>query len=150
MTTPPEHGNLATAGMAIWAAVGPLVGVLIGAYIANRNQRRHWISSCKKEEYSELISALTKSMMLYIHAHAYLVGRGPEEQQAEAEALTCVGETTRNRIFIASAVRRLNVVKRWHDATRALESGGNVDEFGTTVGKLLDEIRAAAIRDIGA
>ena len=89
-------------------------------------------------------------MLLYIHSHAYLVGMGPEEQRAEAEALTRVGETTRNRIFIAPAVKRLNVVKRWHDATRVLESGGNIDEFATTVGKLLDEIREAAIKDIGA
>jgi hypothetical protein len=150
MTNPTEHGNLAATGMAVWAAVGPLIGVVIGAYIANRNQRQHWISSCKKEEYSELVSALTKAMMKYIETRAYLVARGPEEQRTEAAALASVGETARNRIFIAPTVKRLNVVVRWHDATRALERGGNLDAFAGTVGKLLDEIRDAAIEDIGA
>jgi hypothetical protein len=150
MTTPPDSGNLLTTGMAIWSALGPLVGVLLGASIANRNQRRQWVSSCKKEEYSALISALTKSMMTYISQRAYLVARGPEEQRAEASALTAVGETARNRIFIASTVKRLDVVKRWHDATRTVERDGDLDKFATSVGKLLDEIRDAAIKDIGA
>jgi hypothetical protein len=33
----------------IWAVAGPLLDVLVGAYIANRNQRKHWIADCKKE-----------------------------------------------------------------------------------------------------
>lgn len=139
-----------TTVMAIWSGLGPLAGVFVGAYIANRNQRRQWASTCKKEEYSELISNLTKSMMLYINSRAFPVARGPEEQRAEAEALTRVGETARNRIFIASTVKRLNVVKRWHEATRFIEGGGDLDVFSSTVGKLLDEIRDAALQDIGA
>ncbi len=47
---------IAKVVMAIWTAVGPLVGVFVGAYIANRNQRKHWVGNCKKEEYRELYS----------------------------------------------------------------------------------------------
>jgi hypothetical protein len=134
-----------TTMTAIWAALGPLVGVFIGAYIANRNQRRQWLAGCRKEEYSELISVLTKAMMVYIYQRAYLVAKGPEQQRAEAAALGSVGETARNRIFIASTVKRLDVVKRWHDATRFAEDGGDIDVFAARVGKLLDEIRDDAL-----
>jgi hypothetical protein len=133
-----------------WTYVGPLVGVLIGAYIANRNQRRQWLDSCKKQEYGEMVSVLTKAMMTYISNRASLTAKGPAEQRAEWQALSDVGETARNRIFIASTVQQLNVVDRWHAASRAVESSGNLDAFSTSVGKLLDEIRDAALKDLGA
>jgi hypothetical protein len=142
--------EVATVVKAIWLTAGPLVGVFIGAYIPNRNQKQQWISTCKKEEYSELISVLTKSMMTYIDHSAYLIAKGPAEQREEAEALARVGETSRNRIFIFSAVRELQVVERWHNATRFIESGGNLNEFAKIIGKLLDDIRAHALKDMGA
>jgi hypothetical protein len=148
-----------TTVTAIWAALGPLVGVLIGAYIANLNQRRQWLAGCRKEEYSELISVLTKSLMTYITLQAFLVSKGPgatraewwgpEEQRSEYAALSSVGETARNRLFIAHTVKSLHIVERWHTATRAVESGGSLDEFSASVGKLLDEIRDAALTDLG-
>jgi hypothetical protein len=61
-----------------------------------------------------------------------------------------VGETARNRVFIASSVKQLKVVERWFAATRAIQSGGNLDEFAASTGKLPDEIRDAALKDIGA
>jgi len=95
-------------------------------------------TGCKKEEYSTLISAIAKSMMTYISAYAFApVVRGPDQQKAEFAALTAVGETARNRIFIAPAVKRLSVVERWHDATRSLEKNHDVDQFAASVGKLL-------------
>ena len=89
-------------------------------------------------------------MMIYINLRAFPVAKGPEEQRATSEALSRVAETARNRIFVAPTVKRLNVLKRWHAATRVIEGGGDANEFGTSVGKLLDEIRDAAIKDIGA
>jgi hypothetical protein len=149
MTTPPEPENMLRTGMAIWAAAGPLVGVLIGAYIANRNQRRQWVGNCKKEEYRELISVLTKALSTYLRFHSFGVA-GPEDQRSQADALDRVEETTRDRIFIAPVVKRLGVIKRWHAATTLIEGGGDINAFANSVGILLDEIRDAAIKDIGA
>jgi hypothetical protein len=42
-----------------WAAVGPLIGVLVGAYLTGR-QKRDWLADNKKEEYRELLSAMKK------------------------------------------------------------------------------------------
>lgn len=141
--------TVATIILAVWAALGPLLGVWTGAYIADRNQRRQWISNCKKEEYRELISVLTKALSTYLQIST-LVVTGKQEQRTLLDALSRVGETARDRIFIAHVVKRLDVVKRWHAATELVDDGGDVKVFANSVGILLDELRDAAIKDIGA
>jgi len=52
----------ASAGV-IWSAVGPLMGVCLGAYIASRNQRKQWLLDNKRQEYRELLTALTNGIL---------------------------------------------------------------------------------------
>jgi hypothetical protein len=108
---------------AIWAAFGPLVGVLVGAYIANRDQRRQWVGNCKKEEYRELISVLTKARSTYLQVHHFTPAAGPDQVQALADETFRVAETTGDLIFIAPVVKRLNVLERWYAATTVFEGG---------------------------
>ena len=57
-----QHWELiAKVASAVWPSVTGLVGVLIGAYIANRNQRKHWIADNKKREYQELLTAMSRA-----------------------------------------------------------------------------------------
>jgi len=44
---------------AVWASVGPLVGVLVGALLARSWDRRKWINENRKQEYRELLTTLT-------------------------------------------------------------------------------------------
>jgi len=129
--------------LAVWAALGPLAGVSLGAYIANRNQRRQWLGNCKREEYRELISALTKCLMTHIGA---LPVRGPEQQKAEYEAILLSGEVIRSRIFIAPVVKELRVTERWYEATH--DRKHNPGGFAAAAGKLIDDIREAAVKDL--
>jgi hypothetical protein len=46
---------------ALWAGVGPLVGVLVGAYLTNRIQRRLWLADHKRQEYRELFTVMTNA-----------------------------------------------------------------------------------------
>jgi hypothetical protein len=132
----------ATIILGIWGALGPIVGIYLGAHIANRNQRKQWLSDCKKEEYSSLLSAVTEASV--ICATLPLV-QGPEEQSAAAAARKRVGEVAFSKIFIASAIKRLRVTQRWEDAVR---SGNKSETFADTTGQLMDDIRAEAIKDI--
>jgi hypothetical protein len=142
--------KLVTTGMTIWAAFGPLVGVLVGAYIANRNQRRQWVGNCKKEEYRELISVLTKARTTYLQVHHFPPDVEQHAVQVLADETFRIAEMTGDRIFIASVVKRLNVLERWYAATTLFEAGGEANAFTGSVATLLDEIRDAAIKDIGA
>jgi hypothetical protein len=37
-----------------WSVVGPLVGIVIGAWLARSRRLRHWLLASKKAEYREL------------------------------------------------------------------------------------------------
>src|ERR1700693_2167703 len=144
-----RNENIVTIALVIWSAILPLVGVLVGAYVTNRNQRRQWLSNCKKEEYSELLSVVTKSVMIYLDLFAKPLPPA-EQRRAETNALTRVAEIAQNRIFAAPAVKRLDLVKRWNGAARDLGDDGDIEKFTGIAAKLLKEIRNAAIEDIEA
>src|SRR5216684_3676535 len=57
---------VANHAKAVWAVGGPLLGVLVGAYIANRNQRKQWIAENKKQEYRELLSVMSKGFAEFL------------------------------------------------------------------------------------
>jgi hypothetical protein len=100
-----------------WPAVGPLIGVLIGAYITNRNQRRHWVLDNKRNEYRELISAITRAITLVANMPP---AARPEDQRAAADAeVTAIGMIN-DRIFIAREIEKLHVLNRWHEVMRGL------------------------------
>src|SRR4249920_2709756 len=48
----------------IWAAAGPLVGILIGHYLTRSWQRTQWIADNQKEEYRRLLTALHRLNLL--------------------------------------------------------------------------------------
>jgi hypothetical protein len=50
-----------------WSAVGPLVGVLIGAYLATRNERKHWIRDNERLEFRELLSTMARSFSTIVN-----------------------------------------------------------------------------------
>lgn len=58
-----------------WAVLGPLLGVFIGAYIANRNQRKHWVAENKKQEYRELLSMLVEASSRMISLYTLAIRR---------------------------------------------------------------------------
>jgi hypothetical protein len=43
----------------------PLLGVLLGGWLTNRNQRRDWVADNMKQEYRELLTTLSKTFTLY-------------------------------------------------------------------------------------
>jgi hypothetical protein len=53
----------------IWAAVGPLVGVALGSWLATKSQRKHWLLDNKRAEYRKLLATLaacrTRFAMIY-------------------------------------------------------------------------------------
>jgi hypothetical protein len=130
--------------LSVWAAVGPLVGVLLGAYLATRAQKQHWILDSKKEEYRELLSTLTQSFNVLLDYHAPMVGHGPDEQRAEhaerLKALAAIGD----RLFISDEVKRIDVLNRWHKAVRRLEKDVNGSAFAESVGGILADITNSA------
>jgi hypothetical protein len=105
-----QIGNYISRG---WVALGPLVGVLVGAYITGKRQRRDWLADNKKEEYRELISAISKGLATYLQLYVGQSIRDTADQKQLMLATSHVLETSRSRLFITNQIRRLEVAKRW-------------------------------------
>lgn len=133
-----------TTFLSIWAAVGPLIGVLLGGYLTMRVQRNHWKLDNKKEEYRELIGTLTQSFNVIMDFHAPMVGHGPEEQRAahgaHLKALAVLGD----RLFIADEIKRLDLRNRWNKVAHEIEAGGHSQAFARGVVEIMDDITASA------
>ena len=151
----PVNWNILSAyAKGIWAVAGPLVGVFVGAYIASRNQRKHWIADNKKEEYKELLAALSRAITASFAHRSKLSLHGPTGDQLSStfpKEVVDVAEAIQTRIFIAPVVTDLKVLRRWHAALQIpiLGEKSNAD-FSHVVGELLDNIREAARKDVGA
>lgn len=141
---------VASYSKGLWAVGGPLLGVLVGAYVANRNQKKHWVADNKKEEYRELLSVMTKAKTLYSSVNAGLIEAGPERENALNSAMLNVNETINSRLFIAPIVERLAIQERWNEAAIAFDDGSERTRFPATVNELLRQLRESARLDMGA
>jgi hypothetical protein len=120
----------------VWPAVGPLIGVLVGAYLAKSSDRKKWLSENRKQECQELLGAITACAVKILSDF----GLAQDIEQYAAYLKTI--EVFHTRIFIAEEVEKEKLEERWAAA---------VHEFGLTWMKknfdeALEEIRGKIIR----
>jgi ElaB/YqjD/DUF883 family membrane-anchored ribosome-binding protein len=93
-----------------WIAIGPLVGVLIGARLNQSWQRKRWLLESKQTEYRELISRLSESVHCIVKNWAGITGQQREEARNAVMAGMSVIE---DRILIHKQIVAQNVAARW-------------------------------------
>jgi hypothetical protein len=91
----------------VWTALGPLVGVLIGAWLTRTGDRKKWERENRKEECRELITAISHAATLQIN-----VGNGTSERQVYEAYLESV-RTFHDRIFIAKDIEGTKLLDSW-------------------------------------
>src|ERR1700733_1978487 len=96
---------------------GALAGIVIGHFLTRSSQHKQWLRDNRKEEFRELISAMSTSMVeltLYLSSQkipplepmtAYL--------DSEKQVLRIIGD----RIFISHDIMKLNVFERYTNAS---------------------------------
>lgn len=129
---------------AIWAALGPLVGVCIGAYLAKRWQRDQWIADNKRSEYRKLLTTLAKTFTSILELHTSGVALGPKEQRALFNLEVRASAVMLDRIFIADEIKELDLIKRWNQALRGYDNSLDGDAFGIAFGLIAKDVRKAA------
>lgn len=105
-----------TTLLAIWSALGPLVGVLIGAWLTRLWQREQWVLDGKKAEYRELLSTLSQSYHLIVKLLPTTGGisaLSEEKYQAVEEAWIAGVKVIEDRIFIDQGIRAGNIRESW-------------------------------------
>ena len=130
----------------IWTVIGPLIGVFVGAYIANRNDRKHWIADRKREEYQKLLSALTEAFGELLQLQNKGVLTMDEFNKVQVQVYNAIN----NCIFTSDAViTQLDIFKGWAKASTKLKDGGKA-EFSDSTPLLLEDIRQMTIKDINS
>jgi hypothetical protein len=128
----------------IWPVITSLTGVLIGGYVANRNQRKHWIADNERAEYRELLTTMSRTFNTII----VLVGPGvplsEEEQRKVIEAESELSVVVHDRIFIAASIHKMNVLMRWHEAHQAYRRTYDVGQFSTSFGRIVSDLLKSA------
>jgi len=132
-----------------WSAVGPLFGVLVGAWLATNNQRRLWVLDNKRAEYRKLMSTLSESATAFV----FVYGRDPSPAEGPArravdKAAQKSGSVIFNRLFIAKKIEELRLIDRWTDMTAAYRKDHDTAKFGKELKMLMHDIRTAAVEDL--
>ena len=111
MAQPETWKELGEYSGKVWGVLGPLVGVLVGAYIANRNQKKHWIADNKRAEYRELLSTVHRNSMkmaAICTAPRSNPGLTVEEQKEYDELNLEVVQVMDDRLFINHEINDRN------------------------------------------
>jgi hypothetical protein len=115
---PDPHPHL-TLFFAIWAAVGPMVGIGLGYLLTSQQQRKQWLQDKRREEYRELLSALTTSYMTLMH-----ISEQVENGQKIQAEISLLGEKAkieayrvlRDRLIIAEEIMSAETLVEWDTA----------------------------------
>jgi hypothetical protein len=93
-----------TLALTIWAAIGPMAGLLTGHLLSRSSQRKHWIADCKKQEYGELLRALMRHHFLledYLSSSGPMVGeleRRIKEREEEAAIVIRIAYSSEDKL----------------------------------------------------
>lgn len=136
----------AIAGKA-WSLVGPLAGVLVGAWLARSWDRRKWVNDNRKGEYRELVTELTTAAMALVSK--YQVGpdfMSDADLQATADSYLEALRIIQDRIFIAHELEKMSVFDRWGESVKILTKNKDVRKFEDTFEDMKKEIVAEATK----
>lgn len=136
-----------TVILAIWGAIGPILGVRYGQDLSHRYQRQRWIADSKKKEFKELLGTLDSVIAFYARENVV-----PKEKKAEQseyldtnhKAMWCI----RDRLFIASEMKEHNVLERWRNLLNTFLAGGEFGTFTRGFNELREELVSMATKDI--
>lgn len=131
------------AASAIWSVLNVLIGVLVGAYIAYRIQRKRENTDSKKEEYRELLSTLNQVSSKIADFHGPIVAHSPEEERAYYEAKEKALIVIDSRLFITSEIEKIDLRSRWISAVHDAENGGHSLVFRRTTRQIMRQIISA-------
>lgn len=118
-----------TLSLAVWAAAGPLVGILVGHFLTRSWQRTQWLMDSRKQEYRELLTTLTNTYIVFGQYIGHSIALDPqtrrEVDQAERESYRVV----RDRLFIAKDLQEADILNLWATAVENYKQGLDIKVF---------------------
>ena len=140
-----ETVTLVVAGMGI---VGTLGGSVVGHLLSRSTQREQWERDCRKEEFRELLRALSDHFTILREFERLTYHQTPEEREKLTDAEANFFRIVHSRIYIADDVDQLNIKNRWIDAVkryRAQPDKPDLQTFDKAYYEVNDAIVKAAL-----
>jgi hypothetical protein len=134
-----------TLSFAAWAAIGPLIGLLVGHILTRSWQRQQWLMDNKKQEYRELLSAISHTFVALVSSQAF-DNNNPNALRVELMNLSKdVHRILGDRIFIADDLARTQLRERWMGATNEFLRNCNVETFALRVHEITEALVKLAV-----
>jgi SLT domain-containing protein len=141
----------------IWAVVGPLAGVALGAWQAARWQRKKWILDNKASEYRGILDALNSYRFALVEYYSLykiaLIAMPAQKKYDDQITFAKAGESVTNaladRIFTYPAIEATGARKDWSaiaDELRAEKS--DLNKLLKMVDGLHDKLVKASRNDL--
>ncbi len=134
--------TLIVAGLGIGGTLG---GITVGHFLTQSSQRKQWILDRRKEEWSELLTALAESLRMALKRYQGRVLSGEEEYRIVEAQSNCF-RVIRDRIFIAADVKNLNLENRWSAAVMHHSENLDARKLGAAYDAIRNEIVEAATK----
>jgi hypothetical protein len=137
---------------ALFSLIAAIVSGLVAAIVVHRltRSREHeaWIRNCKKEEFRELMSALSASyaMMLNVYGRGDLALLDEDDQKRLHSTKADVARVMQDRIYITEDLPLQEMANSWFIAMRQYERGRDFESFQTKYQGGRDSIIGAAKR----
>lgn len=103
----------------VWAVVGPLVGVLIGARLARARDREKWLQENRAQECRELLTSISHAATVILNVDVEYGNSVYDADQAYLGSLKIFND----RIFIARDIAEAKVVEVWAHAVGDVRNG---------------------------
>jgi hypothetical protein len=129
-----------TIFLTVWAAVGPLVGILIGHFLVRSWQRSQWLADNQKEEYRRVLAGLNRLNMALVQQDV----DGNLDPQEIKQAMEETSVAFNTSLFITDFLEKSEVAGDVLNAVRELNQGGSFDDYQKEYWKAINAIIASA------
>jgi hypothetical protein len=119
-----------------WAALGPLIGVLVGAWLARSSDRKKWIKDNRTQECRELLAAVSHAATVILDV-GMLGGPTPNERgKAYLESM----KVFKSRLFIAKEVEEYKLLDSWAHAVNDFTKSGDRHKFDDSFEVIIERL----------
>ena len=150
--TPDHTFTLVVSSVGI---IGALGGIVAGHYLSRSWQHEQWILDNRKQESRELLTALANvfpAFTRWARDRNPIMGRFKDHSQSkgiedEYNVATVLFHATLNdRLFIAEDVKKLDLKRRWNEASSAYKDGFDETRLKTEVEAMSASIVSMALK----
>lgn len=130
---------------AVAAVIGPWVGLVMGQMLTSRHQHRQWLRDNKKQEYREILNALSNAFLALVEIQSGIGFSGMVEGEQQRRAWNLSHESfrvLRSCLFVAAEVKEADMLVRWTNAVSELDHHRNLTTFTQVYANLNNEIVA--------